>query len=289
MIHAAPRDFVAQERVSSRAPRAWVGRSFDVPCACRRASLRGESRWQLFCRDAWRADPGLQERRMIWSVSMQSGGGSKDTWVLADPTLSSPEPARYAAQCHCRTEPVSVTRSRGMPSRVADHLFWLGRYTERLEQLLRRCAASWAGFQVKPAQNSRTESWSWLELTANLGSASASPHGPPAASLQRIVTASPATCLPSGPARHRAGTLETRPLHRLHRAGSLFRRHLAHSGPARDGCPLAPRPAPAGQRHCSDSQPRPRSRGLQWHGDGKHDARPRLAVSGLRTASRKRL
>ncbi len=62
-------------------------------------------------------------------VSMQMGGGSKDTWVLCDPQesehagsspiLSNPEAA-----------PAGVT---DLPSRVADNLFWLGRYAERVE------------------------------------------------------------------------------------------------------------------------------------------------------------
>lgn len=69
-------------------------------------------------------------------VSMQEGGGSKDTWVLSDGPVNmislltpSGHPARSGAS------------SAELPSRVADNLFWLGRYTERLEGTLRllRC------------------------------------------------------------------------------------------------------------------------------------------------------
>ncbi|HET9953056.1 MAG TPA: circularly permuted type 2 ATP-grasp protein [Polyangiaceae bacterium] len=61
-------------------------------------------------------------------VSMQKGGGSKDTWVLAqgEPssfTLLPPPDVR-----------VEVVRSGAdLPSRVADNLFWIGRYVERAE------------------------------------------------------------------------------------------------------------------------------------------------------------
>ena len=65
-------------------------------------------------------------------TSMQSGGGSKDTWVLAgEPTsqfsLLPPSPSR-----------LDVSRATfDLPSRVADNLFWLGRYVERVEPAVR--------------------------------------------------------------------------------------------------------------------------------------------------------
>ena len=60
-------------------------------------------------------------------VSMQEGGGSKDTWVLG-------ETAAHAQSS--RMVPAISTFSRAsfdLPSRVADNLFWLARYAERLE------------------------------------------------------------------------------------------------------------------------------------------------------------
>jgi uncharacterized alpha-E superfamily protein len=69
-------------------------------------------------------------------VSMQSGGGSKDTWVLANGAADRPEAAQAFIESRVAERTVS-----GTPSRAADNLFWLGRYTERLEQTLRvlRC------------------------------------------------------------------------------------------------------------------------------------------------------
>ncbi len=66
------------------------------------------------------------------NISMQRGAGSKDTWFLSDgpptgPSLVKMEPPGFAIQ-----------RSGGdLPSRVADNLFWLGRYTDRLESVVR--------------------------------------------------------------------------------------------------------------------------------------------------------
>lgn len=65
-------------------------------------------------------------------VSMQSGGGSKDTWVTGDGPPSSFTLLRPA------THPLDVSRATfDLPSRVADNLFWLGRYTERVEAVVR--------------------------------------------------------------------------------------------------------------------------------------------------------
>jgi len=65
-------------------------------------------------------------------VSLQQGGGSKDTWILGDGpvgdlTLLAPS-----------SLPVELSRGGGdLPSRVADDLFWLGRYVQRAESQVR--------------------------------------------------------------------------------------------------------------------------------------------------------
>jgi uncharacterized circularly permuted ATP-grasp superfamily protein/uncharacterized alpha-E superfamily protein len=72
-------------------------------------------------------------------VSMQKGGGSKDTWVLSD------GPVNMMTLLTPSGHPVrSGASSAELPSRAADNLFWLGRYTERLEGTLRllRCIMS---------------------------------------------------------------------------------------------------------------------------------------------------
>lgn len=66
------------------------------------------------------------------NLSMQRGAGSKDTWFLSDgpptgPTLVKMEPPGFALQ----------RSGTDLPSRVVDNLFWLGRYTDRLESIVR--------------------------------------------------------------------------------------------------------------------------------------------------------
>jgi uncharacterized alpha-E superfamily protein len=87
---------------------AWDGQSYSVmPGGWTRVSTEGQS-----------------------LESVQFGGGSKDTWVLGSPeqasVASAPQPAGL---------PREVKGS--LPSRVADNLFWLGRYTERVEARVR--------------------------------------------------------------------------------------------------------------------------------------------------------
>jgi uncharacterized alpha-E superfamily protein len=65
-------------------------------------------------------------------VSMQKGGGSKDTWVL------SPGPVNTFSMLHATVQPVELSRGGSdLPSRAADNLYWLGRYAERTDALVR--------------------------------------------------------------------------------------------------------------------------------------------------------
>lgn len=65
-------------------------------------------------------------------VSMQKGGGSKDTWVLSTGPVSNFSLLSQTVQ------PVELSRGGGdLPSRAADDLYWLGRYAERSEGIVR--------------------------------------------------------------------------------------------------------------------------------------------------------
>lgn len=91
--------------------------------------------------DSWVAMPGGLARVSpsldTPVVSMQRGGGSKDTWVLSN------GPVDILTPQHPGDQPLDLNRGEGtgLPSRAADHLFWLGRYAERAEHLARvlRC------------------------------------------------------------------------------------------------------------------------------------------------------
>ena len=65
-------------------------------------------------------------------VSMQHGGGSKDTWVPTDAQAPAFSLLRRPAA------PLQVSRATfDLPSRMADNLYWLGRYLERFEAAVR--------------------------------------------------------------------------------------------------------------------------------------------------------
>lgn len=88
----------------------------------------------------WHVLPGGMTRvarREDSSVSMQRGGTSLDTWVLTEGAVDtfSMLPQRLRVQdILARSQPVS--------SRTGENLFWLGRYTERTETLVRLARAT---------------------------------------------------------------------------------------------------------------------------------------------------
>ena len=68
-------------------------------------------------------------------VSMQQKGGSKDTWVVAH------TPPLQFSLLPPPGQPIALRRSGyELPSRVADNLYWLGRYVERTEGMVRLLA-----------------------------------------------------------------------------------------------------------------------------------------------------
>jgi uncharacterized circularly permuted ATP-grasp superfamily protein/uncharacterized alpha-E superfamily protein len=125
LIRARPRDYVGQERLPLSTTPVLAGGRLQP----RRFLLRA---FLTATKDGYAAMPGGLTRVSATAdalvVSMQQGGGSKDTWVLSEGPVSPftllPSPGR----------PVELSRAGGdLPSRTADNLFWLGRYVERAE------------------------------------------------------------------------------------------------------------------------------------------------------------
>jgi len=86
--------------------------------------------------DGWKMMPGglvryaPSEGNLM--VSMQTGGQSKDTWVIRSEAGSGKSKTKQPV------EKVNVRRhSSDLPSRTANNLFWLGRYIERAESQAR--------------------------------------------------------------------------------------------------------------------------------------------------------
>jgi uncharacterized circularly permuted ATP-grasp superfamily protein/uncharacterized alpha-E superfamily protein len=128
-IRAHPENFVGQDEMPLSTAPAWLGQKLEPRPLVLRMYVAAAG-------DSYAVMPGGLTRIAAHSdvpiVSMQRGGGSKDTWVLADGPVS---PMSLLA-------PPTITihrerRSGDLPSRVADNLFWLGRYAERVEHSVR--------------------------------------------------------------------------------------------------------------------------------------------------------
>jgi uncharacterized circularly permuted ATP-grasp superfamily protein/uncharacterized alpha-E superfamily protein len=122
-ISARPEQYVAQEQVDLSTTPVHTHRGLEA----RHVVLRVLATWDG---TSYAVLPGGLARvatgQQSLVVSMQLGGGSKDTWVLGHPEGSALEPRQPAAEA-------SYVSATELSSRVADNLFWLGRYAERLE------------------------------------------------------------------------------------------------------------------------------------------------------------
>ncbi|MDX2103958.1 MAG: hypothetical protein EAZ99_09365 [Alphaproteobacteria bacterium] len=108
-------------------------------------------------------------------ISMQAGGGAKDAWLVG--SGAPPAVARPPA-------PVVIRRStEDLPSRVADNLFWTGRYVERADNALRIARAALARLSEADRQRERAPL-----LTALARSGMPLSSATPLASLAQVMT-----------------------------------------------------------------------------------------------------
>ncbi len=124
-LKARPRDFVGHERLSLSTAPVMIGDKMQSRKMVLRTYLAAD-------RDGFTVMPGGLTRISASPdtniVTMQRGGGSKDTWVLSAGTVNT------FSLLPPKNQPVELTRAGGdLPSRAADNLFWLGRYAERAE------------------------------------------------------------------------------------------------------------------------------------------------------------
>ncbi|MGP0071921.1 MAG: circularly permuted type 2 ATP-grasp protein [Bryobacteraceae bacterium] len=160
-VRAEPDRFVAQERVALSTVPVWE----DGPLHPRHMVVRV---YAVASGDSYAVMPGGLTRvstsldSMV--VSIQRGGGSKDTWVLGDgpaPPFTLLRPAAH---------PLDVSRATfDLSSRVADNLFWLGRYTERVEAAVRIARAILARFFQEEDASRAAGLSAGLEILAALG------------------------------------------------------------------------------------------------------------------------
>ncbi len=158
-IEAHPEQFVAQEQVAlSTAP---VRTEYGV--APRHIVVRVFAAWNG---EGYSVMPGgltrvsTADKSLV--VSMQQGGGSKDTWVMG--TGKDTEEESESLTRHTQEHSVAPRGIGELPSRAADNLFWLGRYAERVEDSVRLVRALLPGLSSE-ADFGRTAS---LECMATL-------------------------------------------------------------------------------------------------------------------------
>jgi uncharacterized circularly permuted ATP-grasp superfamily protein/uncharacterized alpha-E superfamily protein len=134
-LTARPHAYVAQERLAfSQAP-VWSGAGAE-DFAARALGIRV---YAIATPAGYRVMPGGLARiagDAADVVSMQRGGGSKDVWVLAADRRVAEEPGAVSAA------PRTPARHDELPSRLAENLFWLGRYSERCEDKARLLRAT---------------------------------------------------------------------------------------------------------------------------------------------------
>lgn len=128
-MRARPRDYVAQERLALSTVPVIAGQQLQPRHVLVRAFLTAAA-------DGFAVMPGALTRVTATLdslvVSMQQGGGSKDTWILTGGPVST------FSLLSPTVQPVELSRGgNDLPSRAADNLYWLGRYAERTEGLIR--------------------------------------------------------------------------------------------------------------------------------------------------------
>ena len=133
-VHEDPDAWTVQGRLRfARAPIWGKGAVTPRPAMVRvYAIAEGQGRWHVL--------PGGMTRvsqREDASISMQRGGSSLDTWVLTEGAVDSFSMLPQRLQVDD-----IVQRRRPVSSRTGENLFWLGRYTERTEQLVRLARAT---------------------------------------------------------------------------------------------------------------------------------------------------
>ncbi len=125
-----PHRFVAQERVTLSTAPTWFNGALEPRHVMVRvfAAAMPDGSYMVMPGALTRVS-GSQDSIL---VSTQAGGGSKDTWVISEAPVSTFSMLRPPGA------PVELSRAGFvLPSRVADNLFWLGRYAERIESALR--------------------------------------------------------------------------------------------------------------------------------------------------------
>ncbi|MEI6557220.1 MAG: circularly permuted type 2 ATP-grasp protein [Rhodospirillaceae bacterium] len=143
-LRQRPWDFVGQERIVLSTAPVWQGTGLQAHHVVMRvyAAAVGGGRYKVMPGGLTRVAP--EPGRLV--VSMHSGGGSKDTWVLTPQRhheiVGVRQPPQRDLRAAAEARAIEIrgelrTVGGDLPSRVADGLFWLGRYAERCDSAVR--------------------------------------------------------------------------------------------------------------------------------------------------------
>ncbi|MBF0327134.1 MAG: circularly permuted type 2 ATP-grasp protein [Alphaproteobacteria bacterium] len=162
-ITSRPWDWVAQEIGGTSTVPVWTGGFLESQhCVIRVFATNTDKGWQVL--------PGglarLSAERDLMTTRLQTGGGgSKDVWISS----TGPRDGT-AAGGRVRAPEVRLTRdNRDLPSRVADNMFWLGRYLERCESTTRLLRATLSHMEEALAQDDAKQARETLVMMGLLG------------------------------------------------------------------------------------------------------------------------
>jgi uncharacterized alpha-E superfamily protein len=124
-IRTRPAHYVAQKQVMSYTTPALVGEDVQPRKFVVRSYLSAYG-------DSYTVMNGglsrITQSNDTLVVSLQNGGRSKDTWILSD------RPVSPVTLLPSTAQPIAISRGGSdLPSRLAEDLFWLGRYSERAD------------------------------------------------------------------------------------------------------------------------------------------------------------
>ncbi|MEQ8847766.1 circularly permuted type 2 ATP-grasp protein [Botrimarina sp.] len=129
LIRSDPNAYVAQERVLRSTAPAWRdGRVVPVRVALRAFAVASGGDYEVMQGALARTNSGGEPLE----ASILSGEGSKDVWIVGE------SPVEKVTLLPSEQEPAELVRIGGeLPSRVAEHSYWLGRYMERADAYAR--------------------------------------------------------------------------------------------------------------------------------------------------------
>ncbi|MEX2214631.1 MAG: circularly permuted type 2 ATP-grasp protein [Phycisphaeraceae bacterium] len=133
-LRERPHEYIAQERVTLSTSPAWADKGLEPRHAMVRVFVTARADGSYMVMPGGLTRVSASRDSII--VSTQAGGGSKDTWVVSD------KPVSNFSLLKPMGSRIELSRAGFfLSSRVADNLYWLGRYTERIDSTIRvvRC------------------------------------------------------------------------------------------------------------------------------------------------------